>query len=310
MSDEQPGGGPQRDRCSDPWNPAQYERFKNERSQPFYDLLSLVDLPDSVVGTAEEYRAIDLGCGTGELTSALHRALAAQGRSVITTGLDNSPAMLEQARGHSGGGLSFEQASIADFAGLPADYASLDPGRGAAAAPSSNGKHVSLPYTGNFDLIFSNAALQYIENHSALFAALSARLNPGGQLAVQMPANDAHPAYSLAQSIAAEEPFAPALGGYVRRSPVLEPERYSELLARLNFREQHVRLQVYLHSLAEVSELVEWVRGTLLNNYKQRLSPELYELFVALYRERLLAELPDEQPYFFTFNRVLLWGRL
>ncbi len=300
-----PGSG------ADPWNPAQYERFKQERSQPFYDLLALVDLPEAKSGTAEQYRAIDLGCGTGELTAALHRALAAQGRSVLSTGLDNSPAMLEKARGHSGGGLSFEQASIADFAGLPADYASLDPGRSAApAAPSSNGKHDSLPYTGNFDLIFSNAALQYIENHSALLAALSARLNPGGQLAVQMPANDAHPAYALAQSIAAEEPFAPALGGYVRRSPVLAPEKYSELLAQLGFAQQHVRLQVYLHTLAEVSELVEWVRGTLLNNYKQRLSPELYELFVALYRERLLDLLGDEQPYFFTFNRVLLWGRL
>jgi trans-aconitate 2-methyltransferase len=217
--------------------------------------------------------------------------------------------MLAQAASHCGGGLSFELASIADFAGMPSTSATLDAHR-STATTSSNGKHASLPYTGNHDLIFSNAALQYVEQHSTLLAKLAARLNPGGQLAVQVPANDAHPAYMLAHSIAAEEPFSTALGGFIRRTPVLEPERYAELLPRLGFSEQSVRAQVYLHTLAEVGEVVEWVRGTLLNNYRQRLSAELYELYAALYRERLLDLIADERPYYFTFKRVLLWARM
>ena len=62
----------------DPWNPAQYERFKTERSQPFFDLMTLVK-------PREGMRVVDLGCGTGELTRELHRAFKAKS----TLGLDN-----------------------------------------------------------------------------------------------------------------------------------------------------------------------------------------------------------------------------
>jgi len=48
------------------WDPAQYERFKAQRSQPFWDLIDLVQ-------PVRIERAVDLGCGTGELTDELHR---------------------------------------------------------------------------------------------------------------------------------------------------------------------------------------------------------------------------------------------
>ena len=73
---------------------------------------------------------------------------------------------------------------------------------------------------------------------------------------------------------------------------------------------QHVRLQVYLHLLPEPGAVVDWVKGTLLTDYRRRLPHGTYENFVARYRELLAAELPDERPYPFSFKRVLLWGRL
>ena len=52
----------------DTWDPQQYERFAAERAAPFWDLLSLVrPVPGG--------RVVDLGCGNGELTAALHRRL-------------------------------------------------------------------------------------------------------------------------------------------------------------------------------------------------------------------------------------------
>jgi trans-aconitate 2-methyltransferase len=254
---------------TDTWDPGQYERFRDERSAPFFDLLSLVT---PVPGG----RVVDLGCGTGELTRALHERTGAS----ATLGIDSSEAMLAKSRAHAGGGLSFELGDIAHW--MPAEPA---------------------------DLVFSNAALHWVDDHPELFARLTAGLRPGGQVAVQVPANHDHASHLVAERVAAEEPFREALGGYVRRSPVLEPEVYAVLLDRLGYVTQHVRMQVYLHVLPEAGAVVDWVKGTLLTDYKRRLPDALYEDFVARYRELLLAELGDDRPFRFTFKRVLLWSR-
>jgi len=251
------------------WNPDQYERFRNERSQPFFDLLELLQ-------PAPGGRAVDLGCGTGELTRVLHERLGA----AETVGIDSSPAMLERAVQFAGGGLRFELADIATFT---------------AERP--------------FDVVFSNAALQWLPDHERLVPRVAGLVAPGGQLAFQVPANADHPSHTIAHAVAREEPFASALGGYVRDWPVLAPERYAELLDGLGFERVHVRLQVYVHRLASSEEVVEWVRGTLLTDYEKRLGPELYARYLARYRERLLAVIGSQAPYVYTFKRVLAAGR-
>jgi len=253
----------------DAWSPEQYERFHDERARPFLDLLALVR-------PRAELRVVDLGCGTGELTAHLHRELAAR----ETLGIDSSEAMLARARPHAGDGLRFAAGEIGTF-----------------AAPAT------------FDLVFSNAALHWIPDHAALFARLTAALAAGGQLAVQMPANFDHPSHTVATRVATEAPFRAALGGETHAEGiVLAPEEYARLLERLGYPEQHVRLQVYGHRLVARDEVVEWTKGSLLTHYQRRLPAELFERFVARYRERLLAELEDTRPYFFTFKRVLLWA--
>jgi trans-aconitate 2-methyltransferase len=255
---------------TDSWDPAQYEQFERERSAPFFDLL---DLAKPCPGG----RVVDLGCGTGELTRSLHERTGAG----TTLGLDSSRAMLERSSSHAGEGMTFELGDIADW------------------EPSEP-----------VDLVFSNAALHWVDDHAGLFARLTSALAPGGQLAVQVPANHDHPSHLVAERVAAEEPFREALGGYVRRTPVLRPELYAELLHRLGYVSQHVRLQVYLHVLPEVEAVVDWVKGTLLTDYRRRLPETAYDEFLARYRALLISELPDERPYPFAFKRILLWGRL
>src|SRR3569832_2087293 len=79
------------------WDPAQYEKFKKERSRPFFDLLAQLDdiSPKSVV---------DLGCGTGELTSELVKKWP----KATVLGVDNSPEMLERSKAHASERLRFE----------------------------------------------------------------------------------------------------------------------------------------------------------------------------------------------------------
>ncbi len=255
--------------ADDPWSPERYGRFTEERKQPFVDLLALVRSRPGM-------RVVDLGCGTGELTREMHEQLGA----ADTLGIDGSEAMLEKSRAHARDGIHFEHADIAEFA---ADR--------------------------RFDLVLSNAALHWLPDHAALFARLTAALVPGGQLAVQVPANFDHASHVVAGEVAAERPFADALGGAAHAQNVLAPEAYASLLERLGYREQHVRLRVYVHRLAARETVVEWVEGSLLTHYRRRLGAELYAAFVARYRERLLPRLDDLRPYPFTFKRIFVWGQ-
>jgi trans-aconitate 2-methyltransferase len=259
--------------AEDVWDPTQYDRFHDERSQPFFDLLNLVRPQPGM-------RVVDLGCGTGELTHKLHRHLGAR----ETLGIDSSLAMLAESRAHAAEGLRFEKDEIIQFAA-----------QRAGEAP--------------WDLIFSNAALHWVPEHDDLLRSLTSMLAPGGQLAIQVPANHDHPSQTVAAQVAGEAPFREALGGYARRSPVLPPEEYALTLAQLAYREQHVRLQVYGHRLKSREEVVEWTKGTLLTDYQQRLSPEVFSLFRERYRERLLPCLVDTRPHFFPFKRILLWAK-
>jgi trans-aconitate 2-methyltransferase len=261
---------------ADAWNPSQYDRFKRERSQPFFDLLALVRPKAGM-------RVVDLGCGTGALTRALHDQL----KPAETLGIDSSDAMLGKAREHVAPGLRFEKGGIAEIAEA----------WGRLPAP-------------RLDLVFSNAALHWVSGHEAILAKLTRGLAPGGQLAVQIPANDTHPAHAVAHALATEPPFRDALGGYTGRASVHAPEEYATWLHRLGFAEEHVRLQVYGHKLPGREDVVEWVKGTLLTDYEKRLPAPLFADFVAAYRTRLLPVLEDTHPHFYPFKRILFWGAL
>jgi trans-aconitate 2-methyltransferase len=250
------------------WSPSQYERFKDERSKPFFDLLAMVKRRDAM-------RVVDLGCGTGELTRELHRALGAR----ETVGVDASEAMLAKSAPFAGDGLRFERSSIEAWG--PSDPV---------------------------DLVFSNAALHWVDDHRALLPRLAATLAPGGQLAVQIPSNDDHASHLVAAEVARESPFREALGGYVRVFPNLTLGEYATLLDRLGFREQDVRMQVYAHRLASRDDVVEWVKGTLLTDYAKRMEAPMFERFVARYREVLREKLEDARPYLYAFKRTLFWG--
>lgn len=254
---------------TDAWDPQCYERFRAERRQPYDDLVALLAARPGL-------RVVDLGCGTGDLTADLHRRLAA----AETLGIDASARMLAQAAADPDAGLRFREGDLAVFG---------DQGR--------------------WDVVFSNAALQWVPDHPALLARLRAALAPGGQLAVQMPANFDHPSHTAAADVAATPPFRDALAGPPRIVPVLAPEAYAMLLDGLGAVAQHVRLQVYGHRLASRDDVVTWTRGTLLTDYERRLPAALFGRFVDAYRSRLAALLPDDRPFFFPFKRLLLWAR-
>ncbi len=255
------------------WDPAQYRRFAAERSQPFWDLADLVETDAPI------RRAVDLGCGSGELTVELRQRL--QIGELI--GIDSSEAMLADAPADRG--VTFAQG---DITGWTSD--------------------------GDQDLVFANASLQWVPDHPAVLARWAGGLGDGGQLAVQVPANADHASHLVAAEVGASEPFASAMGGEVPPDRVavnvLRPEEYAVLLHDLGFARQHVRLAVYGHVLDDTASVAEWVRGTSLTRFFAVLPEELHEPFFDAYRSRLVTVLGEQSPYFYPFKRILMWARL
>ncbi|MGO8685789.1 MAG: methyltransferase domain-containing protein [Candidatus Dormibacteria bacterium] len=250
------------------WDPEQYNRFAGEREQPFWDLRALL-------APVASPRVVDLGCGDGRLTVALHRDLEA----ASTLGIDLSPSMLERAAARAGGTVTFAGGDIGGWSGS------------------------------DFDVVFSNAALQWVPDHPVVLERWRAALGEGGQLAVQVPANADHRSHAVLRELAAER-LGPAAPVDPVAAHVLRPEEYAELLDALGFERQHVRLQVYAHRLASAADVVEWMKGTSLTRFTRVLEPPEYSAFVEEYGRRLRRALGDARPYLYAFKRILMWGRL
>jgi trans-aconitate 2-methyltransferase len=223
----------------------------------------------SLINIRRGLRVVDLGCGTGELT----RKLADQLPESDVIGIDSSPDMLERARQQARAGLRFEAGTIENVEGA-------------------------------WDVIFSHAALHWVDDQRSLFARLLSLLNPAGQLAVQVPSNHTHPTHTLITEIAAEEPFRTALSGWNRQSPVLSITEYAELLHQHGGKEITVYEKVYPSLLGNSGALAEWTRGSTLVPYFERMPEKLHQPFMERYRERL-AQLYPSSPVFYPFRRIL-----
>ncbi|MDB4970666.1 MAG: Trans-aconitate 2-methyltransferase [Myxococcales bacterium] len=244
------------------WDPEQYDKFRAAREQPFADVAGLVD-------GLRVRRVVDLGCGPGNLT----RKLAEKFRDADIVGIDSSPAMLAQAAPLGGLHLRFAQATIEEFAdGLAVD--------------------------GDFDLIFSNAALHWVPDHERLIPKLVGRLGLEGQLAVQLPADDYNPARVIFSDVA----------GWRHQMGTLDIAQYAELLNAAGLEELTVFEKIYPHILRDADAVLEWAKGTALLPYLERLPPAQHAHYLDEVRRRLHAKYTG-RPVFFPFRRIIFYGR-
>ena len=181
----------------------------------------------------------DLGCGPGNLT----RFLKDRWPDAEIIGIDNSPSMLDRAR-----------AAHPDASWREADLTGWRPD-----APA--------------DVIYANAALQWVDGHEQLFPALMAGLKPGGALAVQMPRNHTAPSHALMQDAIAASPWADAMQGARGLPPVPGPETYYDILhphaAQLDIWESE-----FLQVLEGDNAVAEYTRGSALKVYLDALADD------------------------------------
>ena len=205
----------------------------------------------------------DLGCGTG----AVARILAERFAGARVIGLDSSREMPPKAS-EAPSRIEWVRADIADW----------EP------------EHAP-------DLIYSNAALHWLQGHATLMPRLLGYLAPGGCLAVQMPLSYSMPSHVLMCETLANggmdgSPLGDqAMAAALAREPVLDTGAYYELLAP-----QASALDIweteYFHRLEGDDAVLEWVRATGLRPVLNELGGADLERFIEVYRERLRAAYP------------------
>ena len=196
---------------------------------------------------------LDLGCGPGNST----RLLRARFPASHLTGIELDDDMLEKAR-----------ASMPDTAFEKADIGTWQPPR-----PP--------------DLMFSNALFQWVPGHIAVLERLAERLARGGVLAVQMPDNLSEPSHRAMAETAAHGPWSAAFTDRpVERERIGTPSAYYDAL-RKHCATVDIFHIAYQHPLKDASAIVEWVKGTGLRPYLERVAPEQRDDFIEAYGARI-----------------------
>jgi len=261
------------------WDPAQYLHFDDDRTRPCRDLVMRIALeaPRCVV---------DLGCGPGNSTAVL----AERWPAAAFLGLDSSAEMIETARRTS----AERESRAAHAAGMSWAVGDI----------TTWTRETSDTY----DLVFSNAALQWVPDHATLYPQLLAHVAPGGALAVQVPDNFGAAAHRIMRELAASDSWRsrfPTRG--VREWYVHDLTFYYDLLVPHATRIDAWSTE-YLHILPSPDAIVEWYRGSGLRPFLDALSNEDKPRFVDAFRTEIHAAFAPQPngSVLFPFRRFFL----
>lgn len=225
------------------------------------------------VPLAQPAEIVDLGCGAGNVA----QVLAARWPGAALTGIDSSAEMLAKAK-----------AALAK-----ARWVQGDIGATAFDRPP--------------DLLFSNAALHWLDDHATLFPRLLRAVNAGGVLAIQMPRNHGAPSHRAMAEAAKAGPWAKTLRPILRESPVAAPAFYYDLLKPLAKRLDIWETE-YLHVLEGDNPVVAWTKGTALKPLLDALVEPERSAFEAEYATRIRAAYPPRADgrTLFPFRRLFI----
>ncbi len=219
------------------------------------------------------HTVIDLGCGPGNVTKTL------KGRwpGAALTGVDGSPEMLERAR-----------AEDPDIEWVEADMNDWRP-------------------EAQVDLIYSNAALHWLNNHDVLFPQLVKHLAPGGYLAVQMPRNWGAASHTSITEAVHDGPWRKMLEPLLRPAPSHAPSYYYDLLAP-ETNTLAIWETDYCQILDGENPVAEFVKGTQLKRFLDALDEPVRGEFESDYRARILAAYPKrtDGKTLFPFRRLFI----
>ncbi len=249
------------------WNPALYLKYGNERTQPAIDLISKIN-----IGFQPD-TILDIGCGPGNSS----RALLQRWPDAKLTGIDSSISMIEKAK---------------------ADY----PANNWIVADASD-FNPDIKY----DIVFSNATIQWIPNHEILFRKLSCMVNGGGVLAIQVPRFDEMPLSKAILNVACNEKWRERIKGCAELFTYHDYRYYYDLVSQ-DYKSIELWQTDYLHILESQYSIIEWIRSTGMKPYLDCLADEEKPLFENTVLDELKRYYPlqNNGKVIFPFKRLLI----
>jgi trans-aconitate 2-methyltransferase len=195
---------------------------------------------------------LDVGCGDGKVTAEMAHAVPRG--SVV--GIDASAEMI---------GFAKETFLTKKYPNL--EFRVMDARK--------------IKFDRKFDLIFSNAALHWVDDHQAILHGMASALKAGGRLIVSCggKGNAQDVFVALRPEIRSKR-----WGKYFRRMPkpyfFYSPADYEKWLPKCDFKIQSVRLAPKDAAYTGVEGFAAWVRTTWLP-YVQRVPEDAREEFIA-----------------------------
>lgn len=220
------------------WNSKQYLKFKAERTQPAIDLANRITVRSPT-------DIIDIGCGPGNSTEILKKRYP----NAAVVGADNSENMLEAAR-----------KKYPDIEFILCDA-------------SNNLNSIGR----KFDIVFSNACIQWVPDHTKLLREMMSLLKECGELAVQIPMNFDEPIHRIIGETVKSEKWRDKFND-PRHFYTLTPEKYYDILSEISS-DFEMWQTAYFHRMKSHSDIMEWYKSTGLRPYLEVLSPADKEEF-------------------------------
>jgi magnesium transporter len=263
------------------WNPAEYAANSAVQQGWARELTAKLNL------RGDEH-ILDVGCGDGKITAELARAVPRG--SVV--GVDASPEMIAFAK------KTFPEAKIPNLKFEIADAREIETvvGRAVPCAPQvehrkDGGQRTARP---TFDLVFSNAALHWVDDHEKFLRGAAAALKPGGRLVVSCGGKgNAHEVFLALRP----EMRLKRWREFFRRMPLpyffYAPADYEKWLPQFGFKIHALKLAPKDAAYAGADGFATWLRATWLP-FVQRVPENLREEFIAAVTQRYLAKHPPD----------------
>ncbi len=236
------------------WDSKQYLKFERERTQPPRDLANRIAL------NHPKY-VLDVGCGPGNSTNVLRERFS----DAEILGIDSSPDMIAKAQ------KQYPDMKFQLF-NVEKSIASLER---------------------KWDVIFSNACIQWVPDHSRLLRDMLSVLNPGGVIAVQIPKQADAPVHRILRALI-EEPEWKCEFPEPRLFFSLSPEEYFDLFTELGV-EFSIWETIYYQTVHSHEKILEWYRGSGLRPYLAVLADERKKEFETAVLERIRANYPVQK---------------
>ena len=235
---------------------------------------------------------LDVGCGDGKVTAGLARAVP---RGSVT-GVDASVEMIAFAKN------TFPAKKISNLKFQIADAREIEAGISVgvqASACSPNTLKRELQRAGSetgapFDLVFSNSALHWVDDHEKFLRGAAAVLKPGGRLAVSCGGKgNAHDVFLALRP----EMRLKRWRDYFRKMPMpyffYAPGDYEKWLPQFGFKKRAMKLVPKDVTYDGAKGFATWLNTTWIP-YVQRVPENLRAEFIAAVTQRYLARhLPD-----------------